>query len=279
MVARPSWWTRGGRGAAVQPTTITRLLVPLDGSAEAAAAIDPALRIARSLQIPLELLTVHDPIHGKWAKDIDDIADRLAYDHVEVVLVGAGWAGDVISNTVSEQPGTVVCMATHNRDRFSRLVVGSVTEHVLHHVPAPVVMIGPHYQPGETDGGFQRALICQDGTPRDASSLATAESWARQLNLELELVHVAAPSEGTHVEPRLHDAAEHLRKGGLTTTTTILTSSEPATRITEILTQRPGALAILNGHARVGLTKFGLGSISSKLLEHSPIPLLITRSP
>lgn len=279
MVARPSWWTRGRRGAAVQPTTITRLLVPLDGSAEAAAAIDPALRIARSLQIPLELLTVHDPVHGKWAKDIDDIADHLAYDHVEVALVGAGWAGDVISGMVTEQPGTVVCMATHNRDRFSRLVVGSVTEHVLHRAPAPVLMIGPHYQPGETDVAFQRALVCQDGTPRDASSLATAESWARQLDLELELVHVAAPGTEGPAEVPLQEAAERLREGGLTATSTILASAEPASQITEVLRQRPGALAVLNGHARVGLSKFVLGSISSKLLEHSPLPLLITRSP
>jgi nucleotide-binding universal stress UspA family protein len=255
------------------------MLVPLDGSAEAAAAIDPALRIARSLQIPLELLTVHDPVHGTWAKDIDGIADRLVYEHVEVALVGAGWAGDVIVSTVTEQPGTAVCMATHNRDRFSRLVAGSVTEHVLHQVSAPVLMIGPHYQPSETDAHFQRALVCQDGTPRDASSLAMAESWARQLKLELELVHVAAPGEKDRAEARLHEATERLREEGLTATATIETSTEPADRITEVLAQRPGALAILNGHARVGLSKFVLGSVSSTLLERSPIPLVITRSP
>jgi nucleotide-binding universal stress UspA family protein len=122
-------------------------------------------------------------------------------------------------------------------------------------------------------------VVCQDGEPRDASSLAMAESWAHQLKLELELLHVAAPGEAEHVKARLHDTAERLQEAGLTATSTVLTSPEPAEQITEVLTQRPGALAILNGHGRVGLTKFVLGSVASKLLERSPIPLLITRSP
>lgn len=57
-------------------------------------------------------------------------AAGLPYEHVEVAMVGAGWAGDVILEAVAEHPGTVVCTATHSRDRFSRLVEGSVTGHV-----------------------------------------------------------------------------------------------------------------------------------------------------
>lgn len=122
----------GEDGTARAPArSITRFLVPLDGTAGAAAALGPALRAARVLRVPLELLTVRDRVNRAWAEDVDAVAAGLDYDRVEVSMVGSGWPGDVIVDAVAEQPGTVVCMATHDRDRFSRLVAGSVTGHVL----------------------------------------------------------------------------------------------------------------------------------------------------
>ncbi|WP_017582632.1 universal stress protein [Nocardiopsis valliformis] len=268
-----------GHGTAARPSAIRRLLVPLDGSVEAASAIDPALRIARSLQVPVELMTVHEPVHGTWARDIDDTAAGLLYEHVEVAVVGAGWAGDVIVEAVAEHPGTVVCMATHSRDRFSRLVAGSVTEHVLRHAEAPVVMVGPRYLPGEAEGLYERAVVCCDGGHRDEVTLAAAESWARQLKLELELVHVLGRGADDGTAARISDAAVRLEENGLAARATVTTGADPAESLIELFAQRPGALAVLVSHARVGLPRIVLGSVSSKMLEASPIPLLLTRVP
>ncbi|WP_121184764.1 universal stress protein [Nocardiopsis sp. Huas11] len=273
------WLRWRGHGSAVRPSAIRRLLVPLDGSREAASAIDPALRIARTLQVPVELMTVHDRVHGKWAQDIDDIAAGLMYERVEVAVVGAGWAGAVIVDSVAQQPGTVVCMATHNRDRFSRLVAGSVTEHVLHHVESPVVMVGPRYRPGEAEDVYERAVVCCDGGHRDEATLAVAGSWAQQLKLELELVHVRDGDADDDTATRVSDAAARLQENGLAAGATVLTGSDPAEGITGLFARRPGALAVLASHARMGLSRLVLGSVSSKMLETSPVPLLLTRVP
>ncbi|NKZ00938.1 universal stress protein [Nocardiopsis alborubida] len=269
----------GEDGAARAPTrAITRFLVPLDGTAGAAAALGPALRAARVLRVPLELLTVHDRVNRTWAEDVDAIAAGLDYDRVEVSMVGSGWPGDVIVDAVAEQPGTVVCMATHNRDRFSRLVAGSVTEHVLRQAAAPVLMIGPGYLRDEGGGAGGRALVCLDGGSRDTATLALGRGWARQLGLEVELVHVASPGGAAVAETRLSGAARRLEADGLAVRTTVLTGADPAGDITGLLHRRPGALAVLASRARVGIPKLVLGSVSSRILAASPRPLLLTRS-
>ncbi|MBB5495700.1 universal stress protein [Nocardiopsis metallicus] len=269
---------RQGHPPWVGPSAIERLLVPLDGSREAASALEPALRIARTLQVPMELLTVYDQVNGRWCQNIDDIAADLPYEHLGVSVVGSGWAGDVIVNTVAEEPGTVVCMSTHNRDRFSRLVAGSVTEHVLHRVSEPVLMVGPCYRPDETGVLFERAVVCQDGGPRDAVSLVVAENWAHQLKLELELVHACLPPTARS-EASLSAAAKRLEERGLAARDVVVDGEDPAQSLIELFEQRPGAMAVLTSRARVGLPKFVLGSVSSKVLEYSPIPLLIIRAP
>nr|WP_246422137.1 universal stress protein [Nocardiopsis mwathae] len=254
-------------------------MVPLDGSAEALAVIGPALRIARTLQVPLELMTVHDPVRGEWAADIDEVAAGIAYEHVEVSVVGTGWAGDVIVGLVADQPGTVVCMATHNRDRLTRMVVGSVTEHVLHHAAAPLLMVGPGHLPEPEDSGYDRALVCLDGGPRDEFAIAVAECWARQLKLELELVHVTESSGVDGATARLSRIAERLQESGRAAAATVLTGTHPAQRLTELMAERPKTLAVLASHGRVGLSRIVLGSVSSKVLQASPLPLLLTRAP
>jgi nucleotide-binding universal stress UspA family protein len=268
----------GEDGAARLPTrAITRFLVPLDGTAGAAAAVGPALRAARVLRVPLELLTVHDRVNGTWAEDVDGIAAGLDYDRVEVSMVGTGWPGDVIVDAVAEQPGTVVCMATHNRDRFSRLVAGSVTEHVLRRAAAPVLMIGPGYRRDGGGGAGDRALVCLDGGCRDTATLALGQGWARQLGLEVELVHVASPGGAAVAEERLSRAARRLEAEGLAVRTTVLTGADPADDIAGLLHRRPGALAVLTSRARVGIPRLVLGSVSSRLLASSPRPLLLSR--
>ncbi|QUX31856.1 universal stress protein [Nocardiopsis akebiae] len=269
----------GEDGTARAPArAITRFLVPLDGTAGAAAALGPALRAARVLRVPLELLTVRDRVNRAWVEDVDAVAAGLDYDRVEVSMVGSGWPGDVIVDAVAEQTGTVVCMATHDRDRFSRLMAGSVTGHVLRQAAAPVLMIGPGYLCDGGGGAGGRALVCLDGGSRDADTLALGRGWARQLGLEVELVHVASPGGAAVAGARLSGAARRLEADGLAVRTTVLTGTDPAGGITGLLHRRPGALAVLASRARVGIPKLVLGSVSSRILAASPRPVLLTRS-
>lgn len=144
--------------------TPRRILVTLDGSALAAAAIPVATKLAAALNAEVVLLRV---IEGRWwgrprgadnrpvkAEVETEQADTELRLHeaafsglqvTRVVLTGT-YAAVEITGWLRRQPHPVdfIVMATHGRGGLRRLVAGSVTEAVLRSGAAPVVVIsGP----------------------------------------------------------------------------------------------------------------------------------------
>ncbi|MCW4352600.1 universal stress protein [Hoyosella sp. YIM 151337] len=266
----------------VKPSApIERLIVPLDGTDEAEAAITPAVKIARQLSVTLELFTVHDPVRGRWATDIDTVAAETGYDDVEVVCVSAGWAGDHLVHMASEVPGTVICLATHNRDRFSRMVTGSVTEHVIRVSPHPVLIVGPEYEPAFEPDSYRDCIVCLDGSDRDEAALHTAQLWARQLGLTMHLVHIDSPrkpDEPQVFEESLAARAEEVALSGIRAEYAHILHTDPAEGIRTLQTRLPGSLAVLTSRNR-GVTRWAVGGVTSTVLAHSPAPVLLAKPP
>lgn len=261
--------------------SLARVLVPLDGSAEARRSLEPALKIARPMSCPLELVTVYDPVHGRWARELDHVAEELDYGQREVTLVGTGWAGEVIVEMAAEQPGTLVCMTAQQRDQFDRLMLGSVSSHVIRNSSDPVLLVGPSYRYETAPSRYRQLVVCLDDSPRVAEALSVAKKWARIASLNIELVHVASPVEPRpaldSIEANLAHSANTLTTDHTPTTYTLLTHPNPAESIANLLLTRPTAIAFTATHGRSGLTRLLLGSVTAELLTRSPIPLLITR--
>lgn len=60
---------------------------------------------------------------------------------------------------------------------------------------------------------------------------------------------------------------------------TVTSGSDPADRLIELFAHHPGSLAVLASHAREGLPRVVLGSVSSKILEAGPVPVPLNRVP
>lgn len=262
---------------------VSRVLVPLDGSVEARRALEPALRIARCAHCPLELLTVYDPVYGRWAGDLDEIADTLDYEHVDVVAVGSGWSGDVIVEEANERFGSIVCMTSHQRGQLDRLILGSVSAHVIRNVAEPVLLVGPGYRAESADTPYRSLVVCLDGSPRNDAAMDLARAWATLTSTEVEFVHVASPAEDQLaldvLDADLARSAASLSNEKIEATHTLLVDDNPATRIAELLAAREGAIALTATHGRTGLTRMLMGSMTAELLALSPAPVLITRAP
>lgn len=260
--------------------TVTRVLVPLDGSVEARLAVDPALRIAEPLNLPVELVTVYEPLNGRWAEDLDELADRLNYEQVEVSVVGSGWPGEVITEMAAEHPGTLVCMAAQHQDRVDRLALGSVSSHVVRADTAPFLFVGPGYEPPRQRSSYRTLVVGMDGSSRADTAVTVAAVWARCFSSEIELVHVAAPdAEQADVDTfrtHLSEAAERLATEGVSASVTLLRGTDPAERIAELLAARESSLALTVTHGRNELGRLLLGSVTAELLARSPTPVLIT---
>ena len=142
------------------PYNLNRILVPLDGSALAETALPLAAWIARLSDAEVDLVrsislapvAYDDTMGGVYPIDLltamEDAA-RIYLDRMAGVVGGKvrtslliGGAGDQILEYLKESPADLIIMAAHGRAGVKRLVLGSVTDRVLHG-PAPVLVLRP----------------------------------------------------------------------------------------------------------------------------------------
>ena len=166
-----------------------RVLVPLDGSPLAEAAILPAAYLVPALsaspQGELHLLRVvalpsaygamksqahisdlvHEEAKQEAEKYVTSVAERTAKDleafNLQVtssMVDSADVAGAIVheaaqARDVATSTGyDLIAMATHGRGGLLRLVMGSVTEHVLGATTLPVFIVRPRQAQAETAG-------------------------------------------------------------------------------------------------------------------------------
>jgi nucleotide-binding universal stress UspA family protein len=141
------------------PYALKRVLVPLDGSALAEQALPVATWVARVMGAEIDLVrsisvtaVAYDEGYGVYPVDLltamedaaktylDRIAAALGGNVRTALLIGG--AGDQILEYLQENPAGLVVMAAHGRAGVTRLVLGSVTDRVLHG-PAPVLVLRP----------------------------------------------------------------------------------------------------------------------------------------
>jgi nucleotide-binding universal stress UspA family protein len=148
--------------AAAEPfAPIRRLVVPLDGSARAAQALPFTLRLARRLQLPVQLVMVIDPtriLPPAYAYDPEAMDDALtdlretahwALKQAESLMEREGTTvesvllyGPVMTCIQSAlNDGDIVLMTTHGVGRGSAGRMGSVAERMLQTVTTPLVIM------------------------------------------------------------------------------------------------------------------------------------------
>jgi nucleotide-binding universal stress UspA family protein len=143
-----------------------RLLVPVDGTAHAEAALEVATALASDLNGELVLLEVEvrDDVQDA-ERDVQVYLDAEvpdggydAYDYISRLQerlntptpklpifceVRRGRPEDQIVKTATELDATLIVMATHGRTGVDRLIAGSVAGRVIEHADQPVVLIRP----------------------------------------------------------------------------------------------------------------------------------------
>lgn len=143
----------------------SRILVALDGSETASAALDVAVRLAHDTGAQLQPLYVIDiPLIAYDAPGFDPSIVRDAYVEESRIVVadaktrmaregvkgsprsvdtepGVDDAAQCIVRTAADWHADLIVMGTHGRGGVRRLVLGSVAESVLRTAPCPVLLV------------------------------------------------------------------------------------------------------------------------------------------
>jgi nucleotide-binding universal stress UspA family protein len=280
------------------------LLVPLDGSQHAAAALPVAAALATATRGQIRLVGVV-PGHEPSRRKILDLEQDLARDGFELAQRGLLAGGDVLVGDPAETIVRVVelhgydlvVMATHGRHGLARIIRGSVAGTILRRSPVPLVL----FRPGGATLSSRLAtlLVPLDGTPGSAVALSAAAALARAANARLVLVHVVAPVPGwvyaaedtaattitdatwdgmvvRGANTFLGEVRDRLRDEQVAVETIVRLGDVPR-GVRAAADEVQADLIVMSTHALVGPKRTLLGSVADALVRESGRPVLLLR--
>ncbi len=142
-----------------------RILIPLDGSILSEAVLPHAETIAKVMGAEIVLLHVIPSIAPEFsvpplASTLNAFQDAQAEmksylkgmclklekgDLRVTYLIREGAIAETILEVAELMRADIIAMSTHGRTGAERLLLGSVTEQVVHHSPLPVMVIRPKF--------------------------------------------------------------------------------------------------------------------------------------
>jgi len=257
------------------------VLVPLDGSREAEAALGIGQWLARCFGAELHLV-------------IADVRSIDRYWYVPYLKTVAGealpaiphWTDDrdvvgAIRATARDLDPCVVCIATHGRSRTAA-VLGSTFAHLAITGDDPLVAIGP--RPSLPVGpDARRTVVCLEPGPSTTLSerlVDRAAMWARAFGHSLTLVTAAHGDDKAVAEEEVERLARDPGLDDLAVDGLVLEGpGGPHVALPRHLADHPATFLATAPHGRTGAGRALLGSETARIIRHSPIPVLVVPPP
>ncbi len=295
------------------------LLVPLDGSRLAEAALPVATYLAQALNATVTLIHIIErdtsgEIHGErhlTTPDearayLNEIASRAFPADLQVAChVHTVQTDDLarsIVDHVDELAPDLIVMCTHGSGGLRDLLYGSLAQQVVARGSTPVLLIRPDELTATSSFVCRRLLVPLDGDPSHEHGLPAALVLARACAAELLLLFVvptldtlAGDQAATGrllpgamralLELAQQDAAQYLARHmtALETTGLKVTAGcrrgEPAQTIVAAAQETGADLIVLGTHGKAGMDAFWTGSIGPKISSRARIPLLLVPVP
>ena len=285
-------------------TAFHSILVPVDGSTLAEAAVPYALTLAERARSKVQFVFVYqdrlplEPVEWAWQYLLQLTAaarERLG-DSVSSALLH----GPVAANLVKQARkigADLVIMTTHGRGGLERAWLGSVTDQLIRRIGIPVMVIRPADGVAAPDVQPSEILVPLDGSTLAETALQPAAALARLWDAELTVVQIVYPDpivaepgravpetsiqELTAIarasaEEYVRLAAERLRGSGVKASGMALMATDgPAQQLRELA--RPGQVSLIAiaTHGRGGIRRLVLGSVTDKLVRTAEVPVLV----
>jgi nucleotide-binding universal stress UspA family protein len=216
------------------------------------------------------------------------IGDEMLISDLEMHI------GDAIAKEATNKDYDLIVMGTHAREGLNRLLLGSISERVVRMAQIPVMV-----SRAATNAEFKRILVPVDSTLNSLQAVAHAKALALELPAKLHFVHVTQdipmPFTDSFGAYGAFDAAglsKSLEETGKLTLQKALELCKRLTPTTSLLHANTdqihnvilGAakdvhadLIVMTTHARAGMERLLLGSVSEGVVHHANVPVLLVR--
>jgi len=287
------------------------ILVPIDFSDHADAALGSALDLAKDsdatlhlvhayeiplgtippygIEVPQSVVTeVRDAAARRLEKAAQRVRDRGG--RCETHLVHATPASGIVEAAETLRADLIV-MGTRGLTGVKHVLLGSVAERTVRAAPCPVLTV----KPGAKALRFDSVLVPVDFSPHAEQALAVGIELAKAHGGALHLLHayelpasitmayaVAIPqsvweSVQEAGRKRLLDLAERAKAAGVRVETHLVTAPA-ADAIAEAATAHGADLIVIGTRGLTGLKHVLLGSVAERTLRIAPCPVLTVKA-
>ena len=295
-----------------------RLVVPLDGSQLAEAALPAAIDLAQRFQAIVTLLHVMErgaprTVHGQ-AHLVDQAAAEGYLRAVGERLAAAGARVEYhvhpnpeqdVARSISEHTvelgAELVVICTHGWGGLRDLLAGSIAQQVLRRGTTPVLLIRPTPEGQAPPFGCGRLLVPLNGDPAHEAALPLAIEMARACGSEVHLlivvptlhtlrgdraaVAVLSPTAtAAALDIEQEQAAAYLAETAARLQASGVAASaavrrgDPVRVVVEVANQLGVDLIVAATHGRAGLDALWSGGVGPRVLSRLPQPLLLVRA-
>ena len=194
-------------------------------------------------------------------------------------------AASYILDVAQSMKADLIVVGTHDRSRFTEMLIGSVSHHVLLHAGCPTLIVkGKARQ-------IQRVLMAVE-SHEDAirlQSWLTAHAFRNPVAVTILSVVPSLSMVEPNVMARFQSWSEELQRqaqqvvqetaqtlaGPQFTVTNDIHTGDPVTTVCEAGNSHD--LIVVSSHGRKGLDRFLLGSVSHGIVHRANIPVLVVR--
>ncbi len=292
-----------------------RILVPLDGSKLAEAAIPVAASLAKTLNAPVTLLhiieqdapqEVHKDHHITQADEASAYLEKLAKHafpadakvdwHVHTAAV-KDVSASIVEHAMTEFQPDLIVMCTHGHSGVRELLFGSIAQKVVAQGITPLLLIKPGIDTSSTFK-LDRILVPLDSGPVHDDSLPVTRELANAYRSEIYLLTViptfstvagetAAASSllpattsallDIDVENAEADLQAHLDelKQAGFQVTAEIARGDPTTEIVNLSEKLNADLVVLTTHRKAGAAAFWARSVAPNVTRRARVPILL----
>lgn len=292
------------------------LLVPLDRSTFAEQALPLALSIARRANARLDLVEVHalyalEDRHTGWYPFEPDREAECKQQEQLYLDATAKWltsisrvptittlipGSTVLPETVADgilervryDEADLIVMATHGGGFLQRFGSGSVARELVRRCSAPILLVkaGEEVLNTVPEPVLKEILIPLDGSALAEQILEPAVHLARLMEARCSLLWVIEAessasddlrADQARAEAYLEGIAAKIREPGLQVRKSIHVARHVAEAILEKAKVQASDLIAVTTHARGGLKRLFLGSVTDELIRGASCPILVCR--
>ena len=261
------------------------ILVPLDGTGAAEAALPVALRFARAYRARIELLNVT----GSETSDLDatdadryltDVATQIAHPDLEITTRRvSGRAEEAVVRLANDDQFDLVVLTTFGQTPTERILKSSVPYKVIFQTTPPLILIRPVNEWKSRRSSFKKILVPLDGSPIAEQVLPYVLALAGTFQSEVVLLSVPEEDGNTELVAALEryvaGVATPFEAAGIPCKQLVI-GSGPARTILSVSDEEGADLIALSSHGKGGVgrqTYVKLGSAVDRVISTAPCPV------